>query len=419
MTETNWAGSHTYSTISLHRPESLAELGALVASADRVHALGSRHSFNLVADTVGELVSIAALPRDIELDSEAAVVRVAGGVLYGDLATELHRQGWALASMASLPHISVAGAVATGTHGSGDAIGSLASAVAAVECVGPDGETRSIARGDTDFDGWVVSLGALGIVTHLTLDIEPTYDVRQDVFLHLPWAALENAFDAVTGSAYSVSVFTDWIGHDVKQVWRKSRMGVDSPGLGVAGFDGASAAVEPRHMLSGAPTAAVTQQLGEAGPWHERLPHFRMDFTPSRGEELQSEYLLPRAHALEAIARMRRLGPSFAHLLQVTEIRTVARDQLWLSCAYDADVVGLHFTWLRDLPGVTAVLPAIEDALLPLGARPHWGKLFTADAPALAAAYPRLPDFQRLRAEVDPTGKFTNAFLDEHLGPLG
>ena len=419
MTETNWAGSHTYSAARLHRPQTLAELATLVASSERVHALGSRHSFNLVADTPGDLVSVAALPRDIEVDADAAVVRVAGGVLYGDLATELHRQGWALASMASLPHISVAGAVATGTHGSGDVIGSLASAVAAVECVGPEGETRSIARGDTDYEGWVVALGALGVVTHVTLDIEPTYDVRQDLFVHLSWASLENDFDAITGSAYSVSLFTDWISRDINQVWRKSRQDVVSPELEGTGFQGASAAEEPMHMLSGAPTAAVTQQLGEAGPWHERLPHFRMDFTPSRGEELQSEYLLPREHALEAIARMRRLGPTFAHLLQVTEIRTVARDRLWLSCAYDVDVVGLHFTWVRDLPGVTTVLPAIEDALLPLGARPHWGKLFTADASALAGAYPRLADFQRLRAEVDPTGKFTNAFLDEHLGPVG
>ena len=419
MTETNWAGSHAYSAARLHRPESLAELAALVAGAERVHALGSRHSFSLVADTPGDLVSTSALPRDIEVDRDAGLVRVAGGVLYGDLATELHRQGWALASMASLPHISVAGAVATGTHGSGDGVGSLASAVAAVECVGPDGETRSVARGDADFEGWVVAVGALGVVTRVTLDIEPTYDVRQDLFLHLPWAALEDDLDAITGSAYSVSLFTDWVGEDITQVWRKSRLDVESPGLGEPGFLGSTAAPETVHMLAGAPTAAVTQQLGVAGPWHERLPHFRMEFTPSRGEELQSEYLLPRAHALEAVARMRRLGPSFAHLLQVTEIRTVARDQLWLSCAYDADIVGLHFTWVRDLAGVTAVLPAIEEALLPLGARPHWGKLFTVDAAALARAYPRLGDFQRLRAEVDPTGKFTNAFLDEHLGPVG
>ncbi len=418
MTETNWAGSHAYSAARQHRPESLAELSALVAGAERVHALGSRHSFNLVADTAGDLVSTSALPRDIDIDRDAGLVRVAGGVLYGDLATELHRQGWALASMASLPHISVAGAVATGTHGSGDGVGSLASAVAAVECVGPDGETRVVTREDAGFGGWVVALGALGVVTHLTLDIEPTYDVRQDLFLHLPWASVEDGLDAITGSAYSVSLFTDWVGDDVTQVWRKSRMDVESPGLGEPGFLGASAAPGTVHMLAGAPTAAVTQQLGEAGPWHERLPHFRMEFTPSRGEELQSEFLLPRAHALEAIARMRRLGPSFAHLLQVTEIRTVARDELWLSCAYDADVVGLHFTWVRDLAGVTAVLPAIEDALLPLGARPHWGKLFTADAAALARAYPKLGEFQRLRAEVDPAGKFSNAFLDERLGPV-
>ena len=419
MRLTNWSGSHTYSATRVHHPVTVEELRALVAASDRVHALGSRHSFNLVADTVGELVSTAALPRDIEVDAGAGLVRVAGGMLYGDLATELHRQGWALASMASLPHISVAGAVATGTHGSGDGVGSLASAVAAVECVGPDGETRSVARGDDDFEGWVVALGALGIVTHLTLDIEPTYDVRQDLFLHLPWESLENDFDAITGSAYSVSLFTDWVGKDVNQVWRKSRLDVESPGLGAGDFLGSTAATEAVHMLAGAPTAAVTHQLGEGGPWHERLPHFRMDFTPSRGEELQSEYLVPREHALEAFERMRALGPTFAHLLQVNEIRTVAGDRLWLSCAHDTDVVGLHFTWVRDLAGVSAVLPLVEDALLPLGARPHWGKLFTADPAALARAYPKLGEFQRLRSEVDPTGKFTNAFLDEHLGPVG
>jgi xylitol oxidase len=419
MTETTWAGSHTYTAARLHRPQSESELSQLVAGADRVHALGSRHSFNLVADTPGDLVSTADLPRDIEIDSAAAQVRVSGGVRYGDLATELHRQQWALASMASLPHISVAGAVATGTHGSGDGVGSLASAVAAVECVGPDGETRVVTREDAGFGGWVVALGALGVVTHLTLDIEPTYDVRQDLFLHLPWASVEDGLDAITGSAYSVSLFTDWVGGDVAQVWRKSRLDVEGPDLGGTDFLGATAAVEVTHMLDGAPTAAVTQQLGEAGPWHERLPHFRMEFTPSRGEELQSEYLLPREHALEAIGRMRRLGPSFAHLLQISEIRTVARDELWLSSAYGADVVGVHFTWIRDLDGVTGVLPAIEEALLPIGARPHWGKLFTADASSLAAAYPMLSDFQRLRAEVDPTGKFTNAYLDEKLGVVG
>jgi xylitol oxidase len=419
MTETNWAGSHAYSAARLHRPQTLEELSEVVAGADHVHALGSRHSFNLVADTTEDLVATAGLPADIDVDTDAGVVRVAAGVLYGDLAAELHQQGWALASMASLPHISVAGAVATGTHGSGDAVGSLASAVSGLAVVGADGQTRSVARGDADFEGWVVALGALGIVTHLTLDIEPTYDVRQDQFLHLPWESLEKHFDEITGSAYSVSVFTDWVGDDVSQVWRKSRTDVESRRLEETDFLGATAATETVHMLTDASTSAVTQQLGEAGPWFERLPHFRMEFTPSRGEELQSEYLLPRANAIEAIARMRDLGPSFAHLLQITELRTVARDQLWLSCAYDADVVGVHFTWVRDLPGVTAALPAIEEALLPLGARPHWGKLFVADAAALAPAYPRLGDFQRLRAEVDPNGKFGNAFIDRNLGPLG
>ena len=280
-------------------------------------------------------------------------MRISGGVRYGDLATLLQDRGWALATMASLPHISVAGAVATGTHGSGDRTGSLAAAVAGLEYVAADGSLRSVERGDTDFAGHVVSLGALGVTTHVTLDIEPTYDVRQDLYTDLPWdVALEN-LDALTSSAYSVSLFTDWTSGRVAQVWLKGR-GADVPPPDLWGAPSATATL---HMLAGADTAAVTEQGGVPGPWNQRLPHFRMEFTPSRGEELQSEYLVPRPQAVEAIGRVRELGPLFDGLLQVTEVRTIAADDLWLSGAYGGDAVGLHFTWVRDVPGVYDVLP--------------------------------------------------------------
>ncbi len=424
--QTNWSQNHVYGAERLLQPRSLEELCAAVAEADRIRALGSRHSFTDLADTTGSLVALTDLPVEIEVDTTARSVRVSGGATYGQLALELHRAGWALASMASLPHITVAGAVATGTHGSGDGLGSLSSAVSAVELVGADGELRRIRRGEPGFDGHVVSLGALGVVTHLTLDVEPTFEVRQDVLLTLAWDDLCENFETIMCSAYSVSVFTDWVGPTVTQAWFKSRTDALPAATGTPGelpgpvqalvVDGVLPAAATSHMLLGAPEESLTAQLGEAGPWNERLPHFRQEFTPSRGAELQSEYFVPRRHAAAAIEAVRGVGPRLAPVLQVGEIRTISADQLWLSGAYGEDAVGFHFTWLLDVPAVYDVLPHLEAALQPFGPRPHWGKCFTLTAADLRAAYPRLGDFVELRDGVDPSGKFGNAFLERYLG---
>ena len=351
--ETNWAGNHTYRA-RIERVQSIEQVQQVVAAAPRVRALGSRHSFTDLTDTTdarghgGVLVSLADLPTTVEVDGDTRTARVAGRAAYGDVATRLQAEGWALANLASLPHISVAGAVATGTHGSGVENGSLATAVAALEIVGPDGEIRRVARGDADFEGSVVALGALGVVTAVTLDIEPTYDVRQDVFTGLGWDALAEHVDTITSSAYSVSLFTRWTDVGIDQVWLKDRVG-DRSAEPPRELFGAIAATSTMHMLEGGSTDAITQQGGVPGPWLDRLPHFRMEFTPSRGEELQSEYLLPREHTLEAVARLRALSDVMAPVLMVTELRTVAADSHWLSSAYGRDVVGLHFTWVRDV----------------------------------------------------------------------
>lgn len=411
MSSTNWAGSHTYTAPRLHRPTSVAELQRVVSAEPHVRALGSRHSFTALPDSPGALVATDALPDEVEIDTDRALVRVSAGTTYARLAPRLHEAGWGLANLASLPHISVAGAVATGTHGSGDRVGSLATQVRGLELVGPDGDLRSVRSGDESFAGQVVSLGALGVMTHVTLALEPTYDVRQWVLRDLAWETLTGQLDTVTAAGYSVSVFTDWRTPVIDQVWVKSRDLAEPPQLpGATPYDAVV------HMLPGGDVRAVTTQGGAVGPWHERLPHFRHDQQPSAGAELQSEYFVERAHVPAAIEGLRALGPRLASVLQISELRTVAADDLWLSGSHGADRVAFHFTWRLDWPEVLAVLPAVEDVLMGLGGRPHWGKVFTADRAALERAHPRLDDFRALRAALDPAGCFGSDFLTQRVG---
>jgi xylitol oxidase len=410
----NWAGNLTYASTNLRRPASLAELADALAGSGPVRALGSRHSFNDVADTTGVHVQVDLLDDGrpaVDLDPATGVVSVNAGLRYGEVSRALEAQGRALGNLASLPHISVAGAVATATHGSGDANRCLAGDVVGLEMMTTAGELRRVTRADHPdvFGGTVVSLGALGVVTRVELATAPTFAVRQDVALDVPWDAVLGSLDAVTGAAYSVSLFTSWDEPAVRQVWFKSRVD-DGAGVRPEPVAGLAWATTEVHPLPGVDPAACTPQLGAAGPWNERLSHFRLEFTPSAGEELQSEYLLPRTSAVAAIEAVRALGPRVAPLLQTSEIRTVAADDHWLS-PFDEDSVALHFTWHPRGAEVAAVLPLLEEALLPLGARPHWGKLFAVDAADLGALYPRFADFRELAARFDPEGRLHGGYL--------
>ncbi|CAN5263859.1 FAD-binding protein [soil metagenome] len=404
---TNWAGYHEYAATALHRPTSIEELQEVVAGAPKVRALGSRHSFNDIADSA-ELVTLDGLEAGIRVDEESETVSFSAGVRYGELAAVLQAEGWALRNMGSLPHISVGGAVSTGTHGSGDRNGVLARAVSGLELVTADGQLRTITPADGAFDGAVVALGALGIVTRITLDIEPTYSVRQDVYSGLGWERLLENYDAITARAYSVSIFTDWSDDARTSVWLKSRIDERTPPQELYGAKTLPGDV---RLVEGEQDN-TTQQGGVPGPWNERLPHFRMGFTPSNGDELQTEYLVPRRRAIEALRAVRALGPRITPHLHITELRTMAADSLWLSGAYDTDATAIHFTWKKEPAAVLALLPVIEEALEPFDARPHWGKLFHTVRREL---YPRLPDFVALARELDPEGKFRNAFLDRNV----
>ncbi len=413
MAGTNWAGNLTYNATALVAPADIPEAQEIVRRTPRIRVLGSRHCFNEIADTDATHLSLENQRRMLSLDTARRTVTVEGGIRYGDLATQLHAAGYALHNLASLPHISIAGAIATATHGSGVTLGNLATAVRAIEFIGADGELFTLSRdkdGDT-FAGAVVNLGALGVMTKLTLAVEPTFDVRQDLWLDLPLAELTANFDAVVSAAYNVSLFTDWRGDTINQVWIKSRADVFTPR---GDFYGATPATAKMHPLAGHDAAATTDQLGAAGPWHERLPHFRMDFTPSSGAELQAEYFVARERAVEAIGILRRWGRALGPYLFVSEIRTIAADDLWLSPAYKRDVVAFHFT-LRQEYGVRRLLYELEAQFAPLDPVPHWGKLFSLAPEKVRAGYPRMDDFRALATRYDPAGKFRNAFVDKYV----
>jgi xylitol oxidase len=407
---TNWAGNIVFAAQRVHRPTSIAELQDVVAHAEQARVLGSGHSFNRMADTTGDLISLAGMPRVIEISDDRRTVRIDGGIRYGDLVPHLDAAGLALHNMASLPHISVAGAVITATHGSGERHGNLATTVAAIEMVRADGEQTMLRRGDPGFAGAVVGLGALGVVTALTLDVVPAFEIRQYVYDDLSPAALEEHLDEILAAGYSVSLFTNWTSTTINHFWLKRQEPMpDGPVFGARPADG------PRHPVPGQPADNSTQQAGVPGPWHARLPHFRMEFTPSTGAELQSEYMVPRERALEAIEAVARVRQRIAPVLQVNELRTVAADDLWLSMNYQRDSLGLHFTWIADTDAVLPAVAAVEESLAALDARPHWGKVFTMDPATIRSRYDRFADFAELVKSYDPGGKFRNAWLNDLL----
>lgn len=411
----NWSRNQTFFASSVAAPRTLAELSALVAAAPRVRVLGSAHCFNRIADPEGALlVRLDALEnRAPVLDAAAGTVTVGAGVTYAALADALRGRPWALHNMASLPHISVGGAIATATHGSGVALGNLASTVRALEIVRADGTVETL-RGAAAAAA-SVHLGALGVVTRVTLALVPARAFRQHVYEALPWAATLAALDDVLAAATSVSLFTTWAAPlAFQQAWRKSADGELPGGVAPAEWAGGTLARKPRHPC-GADTDAApcTEQGGVLGSWADRLPHFRASFTPSVGDELQSEFFVARADGAAALRALEPLAADIAKVLFVTEVRTIAADDAPLSMhsGRDSGSLAIHFTWKPEGAAVAALLLRIEAALAPFSARPHWGKLFSHDAAALERVYPRINEFRAMRRAADPAGKFLNAFL--------
>jgi alditol oxidase len=414
---TNWAGNLQYSTNRLHTPNSIAAVQEAVKKHAHIKALGSRHCFNTIADNSHNLLSQQELDKVLHLDREARTVQVHGAIRYGQLAEYLHREGFAVHNLASLPHISVAGAITTATHGSGMRNGNLATSVAAIEFIAADGTIHTLSRqkDGEQFLGAVVGLGALGVINKVTLDVVPTFEVRQTVYTDLPFEQFQRNATAILGAGYSVSLFTDWSAPAFNEVWIKSL--VDEKPFSIAPeFYGSKAATRNLHPIAIMPAENCTDQMGVPGPWHERLPHFKMGFTPSSGKELQSEYFVPVEKGVMAVMAVAQLSKAINPHILTSEIRTIAADNLWLSPQYGQDTLAIHFTWKQDWPAVKKVLPQIEAALKPFAVRPHWGKLFTMEPAQLQALYPKMQDFKKLVKQYDPKGKFRNEFLAVNLG---
>jgi xylitol oxidase len=413
---TNWAGNLTYATDRLEEADSVERVRTLVRSEKKVKVLGSRHCFNSIADSRYNLLSLKPMHEVVSIDGNGRTVTVEAGITYGQLCPYLDGKGWALHNLASLPHISVAGACSTATHGSGEKNGNLATAVAGLEIVTAAGEVVTLSRnadGDV-FQGAVVGLGALGAITKVTLAIQPTYKVKQYVYENLPFEQMKEHFDEIQASGYSVSLFTDWQKHKVNELWIKSRVG-GTEFAAPAEYFGAKLASKNLHPIAEISAENCTEQMGVPGAWYERLPHFKMGFTPSAGKELQSEYFVPRENAVDAILAVERLRDRVSPHLLITEIRTIAADDLWMSTCYQRPSVTIHFTWKPDWAAVKQVLPEIERELTPFAYRPHWGKLFTVEPAELRKKYARLGDFVELAKKYDPQGKFRNDFLNRNV----
>jgi xylitol oxidase len=413
----NWAGNLTYSTDHVYYPKTAEEVQQLVKKYNKIKALGTRHCFNTIADSKDNFLSLRDLNKLVALDANAHTVTVEGGMKYGELAPLLNEKGFALHNLASLPHISVAGAITTATHGSGVKNGNLSTAVTALEIVTADGDIVQLSK-DKDgekFYAAVVGLGAIGLITKVTLAIQPAFLMRQYVYEKMPMKQVKDHFDKIVSAGYSVSLFTDWQSENINEVWIKSRVDDVANSQSRPDFFGANPASTNMHPIAALSAENCTEQMGVPGPWYERMPHFKMGFTPSSGKELQAEYFVPHHHAVEAILAVQRMGKSIGPHLFISEIRTIDADKLWMSPCYKQPSVTIHFTWKQEWDAVSKLLPVIEKELAPFNVRPHWGKLFTLSPKILASRYEKFSAFKQVIKEYDPNGKFRNEFLNRNI----
>jgi len=409
----NWAGNLTFSAKEYIEIDSISKLQSIVSKASGVKVLATGHSFNDIADTNQTQISIKNLSNKIEIDSIKKVVLVPAGMQYADVCRYLETKGWALFNTASLGEITVAGAMLTGTHGSGSNNPVLSDCVEGIEMVLESGEIFNISREDSDeFFGFVISLGALGVFTKLKLKIVESFSIKQFVYENIGIQSISENFDDVFDKSYSVSYFSNWKKNSTGQIWMKFLDNNNFPQLPSVWLDG-NIANANQHPVKVNDPSPCTDQMGVSGKWLYRLPHFKLDSSPASGDEVQTEYLVDRAYVSHYIDELSNIGDEIAARVYATEIRTIKADDLWLSGAHGRQTVGFHFTWKKS-DSLQTFLPKIEEILGNHNGRPHWGKLFSTPRENLIGRYPKYSNFEDLLKKYDPNKKFRNSFINRY-----
>ena len=409
----NWAKNITFSSQNYIEIENLTQLQKVIESSNKLKVVGTSHSFSEIADTTGTLISLKNLDSEIEIDEKSQTVKVSAGTSYANLAKYLEKNGWALSNLASLGEISIAGAVMTGTHGSGSNNKVLSDSVVAIEMILSSGDKFVIDRKNfAQFSGFVVSFGALAVFTKLTLKIVRSFSVKQVVYENVPIQSVLENFNEIFDRPYSASYFSNWSPKNTGQIWMKFLDDDKYPELQSKAYGG-NLALSNQHPVKVNDPGNCTEQMGVAGKWLFRLPHFRLNSSPASGDEVQTEYLVDRDHVQGYINELTKIGEDIAARVYATEIRTISSDDLWLSGAYGRETVGFHFTWKKS-PEVKDFLPEIENILGKNNGRPHWGKLFSTPRAQLIDRYPMYEEFRQLIQKYDSGNKFRNKFIEQY-----
>jgi L-gulono-1,4-lactone dehydrogenase len=434
----NWAGTATATPARWCRPGTEAEICAAVKDAApaglTVRALGSGHSFTAAAATSGVALDLSAWTGIIAADTRTGLVTARSGTTLRALNAELGGLGLAMANLGDIDAQTLAGALSTGTHGTGARLGGLATQVEALELVLADGSvvTCSASARPELFAAARVGLGALGVITTVTLRCVPSFTLLADE-RPMPVEEVLGQFDVLAGANDHFEFYWFPYGRQAL-VKRNNRLPVP---------DGAQATPSPRplpawrrfwefEVMENAAFGALCR-VGRAAP--RLIPSLnrlssaalssrtytgtshRVFVTPRRVRFAESEYAVPRESLGHVIAELRRAVPRLADpVMFPVEVRVAAADDIWLSTGYGRESAYVAIHQYAGLP-YQAYFDRFESIVAEVAGRPHWGKLHSLDAGRLRPLYPRFDDFRRVRAEADPEGRFGNAYLTRVFGP--
>lgn len=399
----NWGGNFNYSTQNIQYPRSVAEVQQIVKNAGKLRVVGSRHSFSKIADSECTMLSTIGLNKIIGINGSIPSVTVQGGLTYTDLLTSLNTAGFALPNLASLAEISVGGAASTNAHGTGVANQALANHIRSMEIVLANGSLLTIGPNDPRLKGMAAGLGAFGVVTQLELKLVPAFNITTYTYVNMPVQNSYENFAALQNMGFGVllvNMFTAPDAWNIAIVYARS--------------DANNTAMLTSNLFGGTLVSQTTQPSYLA-----LLSIAQIGLSGVDGNEIQTEYFVPISKAVEAIKAVTAVANStniFPSLATAFVIRTIASDDLWMSEYYGNDtMVAIHFSWQNNVTAVEAVLPQLERAMIPYGARPHWGKMFTMEPEDFLPHYPKVNEFKKLAEQLDPKGKFRNEFLEENV----